>query len=192
MIELVHGKEPLQLANFRQQYPLATLEDFSSQDFQRIKSIVKAQLNQEQGQLCVYCEMRLTANDGQIDHIKPKSAYPHLAFVYTNYAHCCINNATCGQKKKAGVLPIEPVPHCNEKFILNTDGSIDPLPILTKSEKHSVRQTRDMLGLQHPDLVREREKWIKSVRELIKQHPSLVSIFLADEPFRYILQRFTG
>ena len=192
MIELMHGMEPLQLANFRQQYPHATPEDFSSQIFHPIKQLVKNQLNQEQGQLCVYCERALNSNDGQVEHIKPKKKYPHLAFAYTNYAHCCINNATCGQKKKDGVLPIEPAPDCNNKFILNTDGSIEPLPQLTRQEKHFVKQTRDMLGLQEPNLMREREEWIKSIIELMQQYPSLVSTFLADKPFRYILQRFTA
>lgn len=192
MIELVHGAEPLELASFRQQYPYVTSEDFSSQIFHPIKQLVKIQLNQEQGQLCVYCERALNSNDGQVEHIKPKKKYPHLAFAYTNYAHCCINSVTCGQKKKDGVLPIEPAPDCNDKFILNTDGSIEPLPQLTRQEKHFVKQTRDMLGLQEPNLMREREEWIKAIIKLMQQNPSWVSVFLADKPFRYILQRFTG
>lgn len=195
MIELIHGVEPPQLTHYRQQYPNATPTDFDSVIFHQIKPVIKAQLNQEQGQLCVYCERRLAVHEGQIEHIKPKSgsqAFPALTFVYTNYAHSCINNLTCGQKKKAGVLPIEPAPHCNDKFILMLDGSIEPLLQLTRQEKHFVKQTRDMLGLQQTDLMREREEWVKAIKQIIAINPNLVTAFLKDKPFRYILKRFIG
>lgn len=196
MIELVHGLEPQQLTLFRQQYPNATHADFSAQHFQAVKRIVKVQLNSEQGGLCVYCERPLDAQEGQIEHIKPKSganAHPHLTFMYTNYAHSCLNEKTCGSKKQAGILPIEPTQQgCNDQFFLNQDGSIDPILGLTRTQKHPVIQTRDMLGLQNPDLVRDREQWIKQIQILIGIDVNLIPIFLADKPFRYILRRFVA
>ena len=195
MIELIHGTEPTELTEFRVSNPSATPADFSSAIFHPIKQIVKRQLNHEQGGLCVYCERTLAAQDGQVEHIKPKSGvneHPLLTFVYTNYAHSCINESTCGQKKKAGILPIEPALGCNELMILNTDGSIDPLETATRHQKHHVKQTRDMLGLQNPDLTRERDSWIKQIRTLISIDPNLIHAFLADKPFRFILRRFVG
>lgn len=193
MIELVHDIEPTELSKFRADNPTATPKDFNSAPFHPIKLLVKRQLNRLQGGMCVYCEKDLLEDSGQVEHIKPKSgprASPSLAFVYTNYAHSCINENTCGQKKKAGVLPIEPGPGCNDLMILNTDGTLEPLESITRKQKHDVKQTRDMLGLQHPDLVRDRESWIKQIRKLISIDPTLISPFLVDKPFRYILRRF--
>lgn len=196
MIELVHNPVvPTALQNFVAANPAAGPTDFDSAAFQPVKQVVKASLHIDQAGLCAYCETLLAPTDGQIDHIKPKSgpnARPHLTFAYSNYAHSCINNKTCGQKKKAGLLPIEPSPGCNDGFSLALDGQLEPMPALTRQQKHAIRQTRDMLGLQNPALVREREKWIKAALELMQVDPALVPIFLADKPFRHILRRLTA
>ena len=193
MIELLHNPiTPAGLQAFMAANPKATPADFDSLAFQAAKRQVKASLHVDQGGLCAYCETHLEAYAGQIDHIKPKSgphAHPHLAFSYSNYAHSCINEKTCGQKKKAGLLPIEPGPGCNQEFSLSTDGEIEPMPDLSRQRKHAVRQTRDMLGLNTPDLARQRKQWIDTVVELLQSQPSLVPTFLADKPFRHILQR---
>lgn len=127
MIELRHTATVPALEDYLHQHPDAATDDFDSLEFHPVKQQVRATLSSEQGGLCVYCEQLLAADTGQVEHIKPKSgpsAHPELAFVYTNYAHSCINNKTCGQKKKAGLLPIEPGPGCNHDFILLTDGQI--------------------------------------------------------------------
>jgi uncharacterized protein (TIGR02646 family) len=196
MIELVHSVViPPALQAFIAVNPGAGPADFDSATFQPVKRPVKVSLNADQTGLCAYCETPLAPTDGQIDHIKPKNgphAHPHLTFTYSNYAHSCINNKTCGQKKKAGLLPIEPGPGCNDSFSLTLDGQLEPMPELSRQQKHAVCQTRDMLGLQNPALVRDREIWIKSVLELMKADPALVQVFLADKPFRHILRRLTA
>lgn len=193
MIELQHrSKVPQVLLDYLSANPTALPEDFDSLPFQPVKRQLKRDLNDDQGGLCVYCEQRLAADDGQIDHIKPKkgpNAHPHLAFDYYNYAHSCINEKTCGQKKKAGLLPIEPGPHCNDEFSLSEDGQLEPMPLLTRQRKHAVRQTRDMLGLQNPILVQERKRWLDAAVEIVKTDPALLPIFLHDKPFRHILRR---
>lgn len=196
MIELVHSTAiPPALVDFVANNPDAIPADFDSLTFKSVKQRVKASLNADQGGLCAYCETYLAAKDGQIDHIKPKSgtkAHPQLAFVYTNYAQSCINEKTCGQKKKAGLLPIEPGPGCNDNFSLATDGQLEPLPMLNRQQKHVVRQTRDMLGLQHPELVANRRRWIAASVEIMKAYPEQLPAFLADKPFRHILRRVVG
>jgi uncharacterized protein (TIGR02646 family) len=196
MIELQHRTESLPvLTTFLKDNPQATPDDFDKPLFQATKKAVKKCLNEDQGGLCAYCESYLDANDGQIDHIKPKkgtNAHPHLAFTYTHYAHSCVNEKTCGQKKKAGILPIEPGPNCNRQFMLSTQGEILPLPTLTARQRHPVMQTLQMLGLesrQSPSLVRERKKWINTTVTILQQAPDQISSFLADKPFRYILRR---
>ena len=59
---------------------------------------------------------------------------------------------------------------------------------LTRSEKHNVRQTRDMLGLNtDASLVDDRQKWLNSTLEVLKASPGDVTDFLESSPFRYIL-----
>lgn len=196
MVELQHNSlEPPELSAYRAENPHAGPADFDSPAFLPVKRAVRASLNADQGGLCAYCESTLSAIHGQIDHIKPKGgkeAHPHLTFVYTNYAHSCIDKDHCGQKKKDGILPIEPGPACNSRFVLNTDGSLDPVYGLTRSERHGVVKTRDMLGLNCPSLVRERQSWVKTIEQVMRLASSHPQDFLADKPFRHILTRLMG
>lgn len=193
MVELLHNTNvPQALQSFVTNNPNAGPIDFDSRNFNALKPQIKSSLNNDQGGLCAYCETKLAPSEGQIDHIKPKrgnNGYPNLTFVYTNYAHSCINSRTCGQKKKDGLLPIEPAPNCNQAFSLAMDGQLEPLPTLSRQCKHRVRQTRDMLGLQNAALVNARKQWVSAVVQVMKSNPSQVPAFLADKPFRHILRR---
>lgn len=168
-----------------------TVDDFKSLAFGPVKLAVKADLNADQGGLCVYCESFLLANKGQIEHIKPKGgadAHPALCFTYTNYAHSCINPKTCGQKKQDGLLPIEPGPGCNAGWNLSTDGTIETIVGLTRAQQHEVRKTRDMLGLNNDlALVDERRLWLKNALAVLQQAPNDIQQFLGSAPYRYIL-----
>jgi len=192
VVELQHrrGGAPA-LHRFKANHPQAQVADWDSHTFQPVKRQVKQAINEDQQQLCVYCERRLASIDGQIDHIKPKSgpnAHPQLCFTYTNFAHSCINNKTCGQKKKHGLLPIEPEPGCNQQWSLSTDGTIEPAAGLTRRQKHDVKQTRDMLGLNaDSSLVDDRQKWLKNALEVLMTSPTDFATFLQKSPFRYIL-----
>lgn len=192
MVELQHTlPAPAALAQFCALNPNATPADFDGLAFSTVKAAVKAALHQEQGGLCVYCEQMLAATAGQVEHIKPKggpNAQPALCFTYTNYAHSCIKPKTCGQKKKSGLLPIEPGLGCNDAWTLSTDGTIEPVSGLTRARRHEVRQTRDMLGLNaDSDLVIERQKWLQQVLTILQQAPDEVNDFLKSAPYRHIL-----
>ena len=192
MVELQHRALPTPaLSAFNAAQPTATVADFNSRAFQPVKAAVKADLNADQGGLCVYCEKPLTPTEGQVEHIKPKAganAHPHLCFTYTNYAHSCTNPKTCGPKKKNGLLPIEPGPGCNTLFALSTDGTIEPIAGLTKAQQHTVRQTRDMLGLNaDSNLVDERKRWLARAIAVLQQAPNDIQDFLQTAPYRYML-----
>ena len=101
-----------------------------------------------------------------------------------------MNQKHCGIKKKGGLLPIEPGENCNHLFAIRTDGSIEVALInSTNQARHQVRQTRDMLGLNQPSLVRERERWISSSEELLKLSIELFEVYIADKPYRFILRQ---
>lgn len=195
MVELQHGQQPAELIAFNQNNPNATPADLNSSGFNAIKPVIKQALHRDQAGLCVYCEKQLEANEGQIEHIKPKAAhsqgqtaYPQLAFTYTNFAHGCANNKTCGQTKKSGLLPIEPAPGCNTQWQLSTTGSIEPIHGLTRANAHNVRKTRDMLRLNDAGLMKEREDWLNQLIHVAKIVPQDINAFLAQSPFRYILR----
>lgn len=192
MVELQHRASPTPaLTAFNAANPGAAVADFNSAAFQPVKRAVKADLNQDQEGLCVYCESFLAASDGQVEHIKPKAgsqARPDLCFTYTNYAHSCINPKTCGQKKKDGLLPIEPSPRCNADWTLSTDGTIEPLARLTRKQRHPVCQTRDMLGLNaDSNLVDERKRWLAYAITALQRDPGRIHTLLQTVPFRHIL-----
>jgi len=192
MVELQHRATPTAaLSAFLAATPSATAADFDSLAFQPVKAAVKADLNQDQGGLCVYCENALSAQAGQVEHIKPKAggnAHPHLCFEYTNYAHSCINHKTCGQKKKNGLLPIEPGPGCNAQWVLSTDGTIEPRVGLNRKQRHPVVQTRDMLGLNaDSNLVDERRRWLLNSIAVLQQSPESIQDFLQRAPYRHML-----
>lgn len=188
MVELQHrDPPPVELVSFRNSNPQASVGDFDQPSFQAIKRAVKASLNADQGGLCVYCEEVLASDKGQLEHIKPRSSHPDLCFTYTNHAHSCINSKSCGQKKKDGILPIEPGPDCNNHWWLSDKGTIEPVPDLTRQQRHHACQTRDMLGLNNANLVNARKKWFGSVQEVLRRAPDDVQLFLQQLPYRHIL-----
>lgn len=192
MVELQHRAIPTAaLTAFNADHPEASAVDFDSLAFRRVKDQVKADLNQDQGGLCAYCESPLEPIEGQVDHIKPKAgpnSHPHLCFSYTNYAHSCINKKTCGQKKKSGLLPLEPGPGCNSQWTLSTDGTIELITDLTRRQAHNVRQTRDMLGLNaDANLVDERQRWLGNALTVLQHAPNDFQLFLRAAPYRYLL-----
>lgn len=191
MVELQHGAPPIELSDYCQLHPNPAVADFDRLGFRPVKTAIKLALHRDQGGLCVYCEQRLAADAGQVDHIKPKAgrqAHPHLCFSYTNYAHSCINQKTCGQKKKDGLLPIEPGPGCNAEWTLSTDGTIEPIPGLSRARRHEVVTTRDMLGLNaDSNLVDERRRWFANAMDVLHQAPNDLPAFLRVAPFRDLL-----
>lgn len=192
MIEIKHrNPEPVQLSDFVAAKGTLIVDDFGSLEFQAVKLAVKACLNEDQGGLCAYCETKIGPRDGQVDHIKPKggrNAHPHLCFSYTNYAHSCINAKRCGQKKGEGILPIEPADGCNDHWQLSTDGTIEARLALTKAQKHAVRQTLGMLGLNSDaGLVDERRRRFRDAVTILRDFPADIDAYLADGPFRQII-----
>ena len=191
MVELQHGPAPEELTQYLAQHPHAAPKDFDDAAFAPAKRAVRASLHRDQDGLCVYCECSLQPTGGQVDHIKPKggpNAYPHLSFVYQNYAYSCINNRTCGQKKNSGLLPIEPGPGCNEDWTLSTDGTIEAVAGLTRQRRHQVTQTCGMLGLnKDAGLVDDRKRWLSAAMTIAQAAPAQLADFLRTAPFRHIM-----
>ena len=198
MVPLSHDPEPDFLKDFKAEYQELTVDDFNSEEFHPIKVNVKSHLYSIQGNICVYCERKISDFSLlQIDHIKPKAganAHPNLCFEYTNYAISCIqqqkHNVTCGQQKKSSLLEVEPTaPDCNTFFALNTDGVISPAPGYSRKKTNNLKDMNSRLGLNRPMLVNLRQKRIENVLKLLRTNPQLVSSFIMSGDFRHILTR---
>lgn len=196
MIPLVHDEPPIELEEFLRDNPTPKVEDFDSMKFSNVKSKVRDKLGLLQDGRCVYCEKRV--KDFQIDHIKPKGGpnrHPDLCFTYKNYANSCIQNVekarrTCGQNKGNNLLPIEPTSQsCNDFFALNTDGEIYPKTGLTRREKHPVKQTIDILGLNKAHLILERKRKIQNILMLLKTNAKAAKAFRDQGDFIHIMKR---
>ena len=71
---------------------------------------------------------------------------------------------------------------------MSTDGTIEPIAGLTKAQQHTVRQTRDMLGLNaDSNLVDERKRWLAHAIAVLQQAPNDIQDLLQAAPYRYML-----
>ncbi len=191
MVELQHGQPTPALYQYLLLNPEVQVDDFGSRAFESVKWKVKADLHAQQKGLCVYCEQPLNANQGQVEHIKPKdiNLFPALCFSFTNYAHSCINNKTCGNRKGNKLLPIEPAPGCNAQWTLSTTGRIEPIADLTKNQRNLIVSTRDMLGLnKDTSLVTDRQSYVQQVLGIMQHYsPEAAREFIQGKPYRYML-----
>ncbi len=197
MVELDHSASGIEtLDEFRAENPQAGPDEFDSLDFQGTKRTVKALLNTDQGTLCAYCERKLAAEDGHIDHIKPRrgpGGRSDLTFDYTNLAQSCSDKNSCGSKKKSNLLPIEPRPGCNEHFWLSTDGSINAVGTTT-AQRRPAAQTLEILGLnQNPKLHLDRSVWTTDALKILElRGEEAFRLFINKTPYRLILGRLVS
>jgi len=192
MVELSHLlAEPASLAAHRGRHPTGPWETLSNTPD---KDELRHQLNLEQDGLCIYCEMPIGEDDGHVEHIKSRTAYPPLTFVYNNLAHSCSSGVHCGHRKGSQTLPIEPRPGCSDYFELSvTTGRLAPNRRELAADQTRANTTLLALGLNDdPGLVRQREQHARTVVALEQQSPSDVVTFLATSPFRWSLRRIVA
>ena len=141
------------------------------------KRIVHQSLLTEQGYICCYCQRRISLNDSHIEHFKPKDKkyYPELALDYSNLLSSCQKERQkreprhCGSLKdnwydeKLTVSPLKE--NCIEYFHYAIDGQI--IPNKQKDKLEAAQITIDKLGLNIPNLIRERRGVIETIITLI-------------------------
>ncbi|HRV96158.1 MAG TPA: TIGR02646 family protein [Anaerolineae bacterium] len=130
-----------------------------------VKHIVKQQLILEQGGLCCYTGLRITAQKSHIEHFKPQSRCQNYEDVdYNNllaaYPGNDIQNCPYGAHPKAGdELPISPLNEDSERrFHFDLDGQIAPLQETDQGAKETIR----ILNLCHNSLTEMRQQAIES------------------------------
>ncbi|MCU7814974.1 MAG: TIGR02646 family protein [Candidatus Thiodiazotropha sp. (ex Rostrolucina anterorostrata)] len=100
------------------------------------KQAVKQALMREQGEICCYCERRLTDDDSHIEHFRPQSDPDVDSLDFGNMLCSCQNRLQrgeprhCGNSKSAWfdkILLISPLDAgCESRFAYNGDGHIKP------------------------------------------------------------------
>lgn len=99
-----------------------------------IKKAVKKVLEAEQGEICCYCERRLTDDDSHIEHFRPQSDLVVDPLDFGNLLCSCQNQIKKGEPRHCGnlkddwfdqnllVSPLEP--DCENRFKFEGDGII--------------------------------------------------------------------
>ncbi len=78
MIELAHQPAPASLTRFQRYNPNSSWGDLPSD----VKDDIHDALDVIQQNLCVYCETTIDREKCHLEHLQPKSRYPHLALTY--------------------------------------------------------------------------------------------------------------
>ena len=142
------------------------------------KPIVHEALLGEQGFICCYCGMRISRENSHIEHLKPRSIYPHLALEYTNLMASCQGESEvppphpvhCGHKKYDCYdehLMISPLDaNCEDCFRYSGFGDI--LATEESDKLVAVETTIEKLGLNIPKLTRMRREAIDGFLQAIE------------------------
>ncbi len=111
--------------------------------------------------LCPYCERKVSREQGRIDHIKPRTKFPKLTFVYHNLLVSCDNPYTCdcckkSQWKDTFINPVEEDPESS--FHYSAEGKI-------REDEERVNDTVSILNLNHSSLVDTRRTILLQLRK---------------------------
>ena len=126
------------------------------------KDALKQALMAEQGEICCYCEVRLTTNNSHIEHFRPQQTFPDHALEYRNLHGSCQNQLSKGEPRHCGNqksdwfdadLLISPLDQtCEKRFRFNERGEIEP----ASSDDKAAAMTIEKLGLNINKLVNMR------------------------------------
>jgi uncharacterized protein (TIGR02646 family) len=151
---------------------------------------------------CWYCEIKQERSDNAVDHFRPKSSYPWLAFELTNFRYSCTfcnslrkNTRTGKTKGKGDFFPLLPgtqrasKPGDEEKeipMLLDPCSTRDPGFLdfyddgapCARYPNHEVRKIRAEISiklyhLDHPALVDQRKMLAAKLKGLIKKADNL-------------------
>lgn len=109
-------------------------------------------IKSEQQDVCCYCEKQISAHgeDSHLEHIRPQSRFPKLAYDYKNLVVSCQTRGRCGDAKGSRfsdhfIVPTEENPA--DYLTYSPNGEIIPI---NKNKKG--RETLDILNLNAPKL----------------------------------------
>lgn len=159
-------------------------KDWKDLDFEIKKKLKKHMLENEQKiddkSYCPYCEMIISSENNDlkedkkchIEHIKPKSKFPNLAFDYRNFLTSCSDKNTCGHCKQSDwdnklfINPIEENPKEYFSYSIRT-GKIIPKKEAGLEYEKAIK-TIEILNLNENKLCDYRKSYINQILNSIK------------------------
>jgi len=149
------------------------------------KAAIQALLLDEQYHLCCYCELRpdLEGIGAHIEHVQPKSLYPHRTFDYLNLAVSAlaandlqrIGEAVFGGHAKLSEYDSQQFISCHEQscskfFSYLSDGRVVPASRLEPSDNDRAVYTIGLLNLNSRFLINRRRRWWAELDQLVADH----------------------
>lgn len=170
MINLVKGACPEILVKKQDEWTAALLAAQSTADRRRARAKynhpqVKEALISETAGKCAYCESKLRhIQHGDIEHIRPKSDNPHLAFSWENLTLAC---QICNQRK-SNLDPdfnniLDPYNGLAEDDIVFCGA------LASGAGRRSGARTIDILGLNRPELIERRAERLGLLQLIIEK-----------------------
>ena len=139
-----------------------------------IKQKVHESLMQEQGFLCCYCEVSVTADNSHVEHFRPKGKgrYPNLQLDYGNLHCSCQREPSSGEPHHCGYLKdnwfdedllVSPLASdCEDRFRFTANGDIFP----RREDDTGAQVTIKKLALDIPKLRARRAAVVDGLRDL--------------------------
>jgi uncharacterized protein (TIGR02646 family) len=123
--------EPTEFTTWKETWRSTGIEPgWAEFDGTSMKQTVKAELLDEQGHLCCFCEAPVEMKSGHIAHLLDRHNHSTLALDYDNLLYSCPENPhntpqTCGHAQGNKILPITPLhADCETYFAYTEDGRI--------------------------------------------------------------------
>lgn len=181
MLKVNKRSEPEEFTKYKKKNKVINWKDFTSES--GIKKLLKeALLEEQENSCCPYCEIEISLNNSQIEHIKPKDKFPELLIDYDNLIACCLERKRCGNSKanKWEELFINPVTENPEDYFEYDIKTGKIIPIFKDGEKYEKAEyTIDLLNLNENILCEIRKVFIinytKNIetRKYLSNFPSL-------------------
>lgn len=140
---------------------------------------IKEKLFASSHQKCAFCEAKPAESGNiEVEHFKPKSLYPELAFEWDNFLPVC---RKCNDSKSNHDTGIEPIvdPSCDDPETIFTYSFINIIP---KDDKNEIAdRTIEICDLNSERLYEARAKLLKALCSYEKQVKAWIQeILLAD------------
>ena len=125
-------------------------------------------------QKCSYCEGGINSlRAGQVEHFKPKSVFPSLAYVWANYFLACggCNGAKGDKWPSSGTYLRPDRGNPDGRLLFSNDGKVRAKP-----PRAAVKKTIDDFDLNRKWLVRLRKRHIRDVLRRLEDTEKVVAI----------------
>ena len=160
MLKVNKKSEPEEFTKYKSKHKIINWDSFTTE----IKQVLKQYLLKEQeNSCCPYCEIEISLENSQIEHIKPKNKFPKLLTEYDNLLACCLESKRCGNSKanKWDELFINPITENPEDYFKYDIKTGKIISIFKDGEKYEkVKYTINLLNLNDNRLCNIRRKYI--------------------------------